>query len=572
MLLSIAGAKAEDVYNALHAVGDWSAQQLPLSDYPMLGNAKAGDVIAITVSALTGESPRITLQDIGWKGIDEQYITATGVYYFVLSSANAAKIAGSGLIVTGVNYTFNKVELMYKKTLWSGVLDGIGDWEQSDVIDNSLFSDLQEGSILGITVSKINTGDWHNVVLRYNYESNIIDQGVSTPQTILYSLTSGDVTKLKDEEEINLVARYLCITELCTYTTTISEDRPRAASLLPKTMNSLWPKAGETGVTTGTTVTNNVITMGEYESGDSWGGAGYWLESSGSYFDASSYGKVVVRFSSAAVTNGGVNIKYKDNDAESKDYVYQSFEAGAKEVVIELDANRKQYFKELTIQGPQKAEFNVADVYFASSNYFALNDEVSSTITAVNDCYVEFTRTFAAGWNSLCLPFATTASALGCTAYEFVSATTSSVTFSEVSDLTAGKPYLVKYSSETSNLTFEDVDITATSAGYEKHDGVTFQGVYSRTDGADKYGVVSNGDIKKGVTGSYFNGYRAYFTGLSTSSARVMIMDDSTTGINNVKALNLNENHDIYTLSGVKVNGQPQKGIYIKDGKKFIVK
>ena len=576
LLAAVLGVKAEVVYDMSHEVGNWNAQQLPLTDYSVLGTVRAGDVIAVTVTQLTGTgSHRITLQDAGWHGFAEQYISSTGVYYFVLSASNAAKIAGSGLVVSGENYTFDKVELLYKKKLWSGVLNGTDDWKQSDALDKSLFTSLTEGSVLGLTVSKINTGEWHNAVLRYNYESNIFDQGFSEPGTFLYPLTSGDVVKLGvgDDKPINLVARYLCITELNTYTSTIDGERPRIASLLAKDMNSYWPKAGEAGVTTGTSVSDNVITMGEYESGNNWGGAGYWLESSGHYFDATSYGKVVVRFSSATATNGGVNIKYKDNDNEGHDYIYKGFNEGTTEVVIELDAERKANFKEITIQGPQNAVFKVADIYFASSNYFALNETATPTISEVNNCYVDFTRSFVAGWNSLCLPFATTAEALGCKAYAFksASATSNSVTFSEVSALEAGTPYLVYFDAAVSNLTFENVNITATTAKSVEHDGVTFYGTYVHIGGENKFGVLADGSIKQGTSTAYFDGYRAYFTGLTAAEGRVLLFDDDVTGISNV-SVKTDNNNDMYTLSGMKVNGRPQKGIYIQNGKKYIVK
>ena len=189
-------------------------------------------------------------------------------------------------------------------------------------------------------------------------------------------------------------------------------------------------------------------------------------------------------------------------------------------------------------------------------------------------------REMKKGWNSLCLPFATTAEALGkCKAYEFKSATQSSVTFSEVTDLKAGTPYLVKFDEAVSNLTFENVIITETPAGNvkkgEQGEEVTFQGTYARIDdGKDKYGVMTDGYIKKGIQGAYFDGYRAYFEGLSEgegNNARVLLLDDDVTGISNV-SVKTDNNNDMYTLSGMKVNGRPQKGIYIQNGKKYIVK
>ena len=204
---------------------------------------------------------------------------------------------------------------------------------------------------------------------------------------------------------------------------------------------------------------------------------------------------------------------------------------------------------------------------------YSLSESVNpdfSSIIQNSPINVSMTRSFVAGWNSICLPFATTASALGCTAYEFASATTNSVTFSEVTDLAAGTPYLVKFDAATSNPTFTNVTISATSPGSVVKNGVTFQGTYAHIDGENKFGVLTDGSIMKGASGSYFDGYRAYFTGGLSAEARVLLLDEETTGINNVTVKA--ENNDVYTLAGAKVIGQPQRGIYIKNGKKFIVK
>ena len=47
--------------------------------------------------------------------------------------------------------------------------------------------------------------------------------------------------------------------------------------------------------------------------------------------------------------------------------------------------------------------------------------------------------------------------------------------------------------------------------------------------------------------------------------------EDEFTGINNAVSVAA-DNGDIYTISGQKVNGTLQKGVYVKNGKKFLVK
>ncbi len=62
--------------------------------------------------------------------------------------------------------------------------------------------------------------------------------------------------------------------------------------------------------------------------------------------------------------------------------------------------------------------------------------------------------------------------------------------------------------------------------------------------------------------------YRAYIK--SAAAAADAFLFEETTGINNVEATA--ENADVYTISGVKVEKAAQKGIYIVNGKKVVVK
>jgi hypothetical protein len=48
--------------------------------------------------------------------------------------------------------------------------------------------------------------------------------------------------------------------------------------------------------------------------------------------------------------------------------------------------------------------------------------------------------------------------------------------------------------------------------------------------------------------------------------------DDNTTGISLPEAVVIENDGPIYDLSGRRVTGQPQKGIYVKNGKKFVIK
>lgn len=220
--LGMQGVKAEVIFSEEHVVGSWNAQQLPIATYPNLRTVREGDVVAITVTAIE-EGARVTLQNSSWHGLSgcEEYISEAKTCYFVMNEENAAEIKTNGLIVTGEKYTFNKVEVLYKKSLWTGLVNDNAGWGQSDALDKSIFSSLVEGDLLGVTVSAINDGEtWHQYALRYNYESSSIEKtGVSTANTYVHVLTPDQVSQLQEEgKAINIIAQYLCVTELTTYT------------------------------------------------------------------------------------------------------------------------------------------------------------------------------------------------------------------------------------------------------------------------------------------------------------------------------------------------------------------
>jgi cephalosporin-C deacetylase len=225
LFLFCMNANAEQVFSGEHEVGSWNAQQLPVADYPVLAKANAGDVIAITVTAVESGA-RVTLQDISWSGFADEYNCEAGVHYFVLTEASAAKLNEGGLIVTGEKYTFNKVELLYRKTLWEGTVDDNSGWGQSDALGNDLFAELTAGSLLGVDVTAINDGaSWHQMAIRVDYSDNMITGSTSEAKTLLYELTDEQVTTLQ-KKTINVIAQYLKVSAIYTYIEEKTADSP----------------------------------------------------------------------------------------------------------------------------------------------------------------------------------------------------------------------------------------------------------------------------------------------------------------------------------------------------------
>lgn len=61
-----------------------------------------------------------------------------------------------------------------------------------------------------------------------------------------------------------------------------------------------------------------------------------------------------------------------------------------------------------------------------------------------------------------------------------------------------------------------------------------------------------------------------YFTSPQPNQVRMMVIGDDETSIENIDGVTIMHADDIYDLSGRKVNTQPKKGIYIKNGKKTL--
>ena len=191
-----------------------------------------------------------------------------------------------------------------------------------------------------------------------------------------------------------------------------------------------------------------------------------------------------------------------------------------------------------------------------------------------------YTRSFTAEQKStVWLPFTLTAdevASLKGKLYELTSATTTSLTFTEVTGATeAYKPY-VFVASETGTpfSGFKSKTIVAPKACSYTVGAATFVGSMKETtvpQGAYGYNAT---DGKFSVTTSAavtIDPFRAYIT-INGTGARALnvIFDDETSGIETMNREPLTVNQT-YNLSGQRVS-QPTKGLYIVNGKKVVVK
>ena len=198
------------------------------------------------------------------------------------------------------------------------------------------------------------------------------------------------------------------------------------------------------------------------------------------------------------------------------------------------------------------------------------------------------------GWNTFCAPF-NAAIPSGWTVKELTAASidnaTLTLTFGTASSIVAGKPYLVQVSSAVTDPTFENITQVYTGeAGSEvyttvpvTYNGITFQPVLapeSMTANDKTKLFVSGGDkLTFPNTDGNITAFRAYFSVPGAASARAFVMDfgdgEQTTGIIAVEGSRFTVNGEssaTYDLQGRKVQEPTQKGIYIQNGRKFVVK
>lgn len=220
-------------------------------------------------------------------------------------------------------------------------------------------------------------------------------------------------------------------------------------------------------------------------------------------------------------------------------------------------------------------KFNTPTYDYADGSAFAVAPGVYN---------VKINRTFNAGWSTICLPFATTTSALGAgvKAQALSSASETTLSFTGTETLEANKPYLVYFPSAVNSLSFTEVTVEEQAPVAVTFGAWSFEGTYAASKlMSGLYGVAKqNGEDKilMGGTRAQIKATRAFF---STTAANVKEMgieiDGVATAIDNVEMAG-KKTFDVYSVSGAlmrqgatSLNGL-HSGLYIINGKKVLVK
>ena len=222
----------------------------------------------------------------------------------------------------------------------------------------------------------------------------------------------------------------------------------------------------------------------------------------------------------------------------------------------------------------------------------SLDESQANVITAYDNYSVTLKRNLVKDdWNTFCVPFDITEEeakeAFGddvkISAFNGTTTTGTTVNFNTETSIEAGKPYLIKPSIESPadgyKFTMKTISNPETTiAGTEGN--VQMRGIYSptdittlTTDGTFAAGLGDENAILKANSGAQMRGFRAFFlvpTGLEGQSLKaniggIITAIDAIHGATQADA-------PVYNLNGQRMNGKLKAGIYVKNGKKFIVK
>ena len=185
---------------------------------------------------------------------------------------------------------------------------------------------------------------------------------------------------------------------------------------------------------------------------------------------------------------------------------------------------------------------------------------------------VKLKRSVYSGKNSFVLPFKVTATELQANWLAKFSSygkdDDKKAYFDQVTNVEANTPFLAEVSGKKDELSFSDKTIVATPETL----GEDFVGVYAPQGAEGKYGIDDKGLIHKGGEHATIAAFHAYLNVTGSAAPAAIAFNDSTPTVINGVAADKVANTAVYDLSGRRVYGKLQKGLYIMNGKKVVVK
>lgn len=286
-------------------------------------------------------------------------------------------------------------------------------------------------------------------------------------------------------------------------------------------------------------------------------------------------------------TNNGMDRLSSDGYTYASDKKSGTWIGEAKTVTFENASNAQAKVKTITVYVSLPSEITLDE-----------NSE-SYTIEAKTGVNVILNRSMVANeWNTICLPFDVTWDKIKTVFGEGVkvaqldntNSTGTTLKFVDMTDygMLAAEPYLIKpvEASPADGYKFDGVEIKETAvnpAHVKTAGGLYFNGIYNMVDittdvASDYYAAflgAGNKIYKADGSGNKTKGFRAYFAipGSAAASALRVVIDGTATSIKNIDSEVVESNAPVYNLQGQRVNGNNlTPGIYVKAGKKFVVK
>lgn len=254
--------------------------------------------------------------------------------------------------------------------------------------------------------------------------------------------------------------------------------------------------------------------------------------------------------------------------------------------------------KEVKIKNKSGAQIQVSSikvtVEIPVAKSYALDDaSESNTLEDYDNANVTINRTIGTdGWYTLCLPFALTESEtkkyfgddVNIRTFDSMEGTV--MNFKKVTEMEAGKPYLVKTSTGFDGTTtpFKGVQLKAADPDQtSKQNGYKMQGIYNKTtlatDGSQLFLGDNNKFFKPSTDGNTMKGFRVYFevpmengVPMNLSAANI---DGVETALTRIDGETVNNDTRVFNLQGqylgTSLSNLPS-GIYVQGGKKVVVK
>lgn len=228
-------------------------------------------------------------------------------------------------------------------------------------------------------------------------------------------------------------------------------------------------------------------------------------------------------------------------------------------------------------------------------------DEISTTAPSdASGVDVRVKRTIKANeWSTICLPFAMAEDQVKAAFGDDVklgnfsswsseeddegNIATIEIGFTDVDEMEANHPYIIKTSSDITDFTADGVDIEVddptVQVGKKKAERGYFIGTYvASTTVPENNLFLSGNNFWYSAGKTKMKAFRGYFeladvlTSVEEAGSRIILkFNDETTGISSIDNSQLINENSIYDLHGRRVE-KPAKGIYVKKGKKYVVK